>query len=150
MFFSLDHVQEVHQESQEIQDDVWDCTFIKNMKEHKDALVNPIYEWSDVDIWEYIRREKIIVNPLYSMGYERVGCIGCPLANHSTREKEFRDFPKYKQMYINAFDRMIKHRKAKNMTCAWKTGEEAFDWWMETYKYGVKGQYSLFDEDIYG
>lgn len=52
-FFSLEHAIEVHQESQEIQDDAWDCTLIKTMKEHNEVVVNPIYYWSDEDIWKY-------------------------------------------------------------------------------------------------
>ena len=46
-FFSLDHAEEVHQESQAIQDEAWDCTLIKIMKEHNEVVVNPIYYWSD-------------------------------------------------------------------------------------------------------
>jgi phosphoadenosine phosphosulfate reductase len=58
-FFSLDHTSEVFRESLEIKDDVWDCTLIKNMKAHNDTVVNPIYDWLDSDIWEYIRQEDI-------------------------------------------------------------------------------------------
>lgn len=141
---------EVHQESQDIKDDAWDCTLIKTMKEHKDAIVNPIYEWTDVDVWEYIKQEKISVNPLYFRGYDRVGCIGCPLAAYRTRVKQFNDYPKYKQLYINAFERMIQLRKEKGKDVIWQTGEEVFDWWIETYKHEVKGQYSMFDEGVYG
>lgn len=144
-YYSLSHVAEVHKESQEIQDDNWDCTFIKTMKEHKDTVVNPIYEWEDTDIWEYIRLKEIKVNPLYSMGYERVGCIGCPLAPYHHRVKEFKDFPKYKQMYINAFQKMLENYTKKD--AEWKSGEDVFEWWMEEYKKIPKGQMSLFNEN---
>ena len=53
-------------------------------------------------------------------------------------------------MYINAFDKAIKKRKEKGKVSQFQNGQELFDWWMETYKYGVKGQYNLFDEDILG
>lgn len=135
----------MHQESQEIQDDAWDCTLIKNMKEHKDTIVNPIYEWSDSDIWEYIRKNNMKVNPLYEMGYTRVGCIGCPLAPYHQRKKEFNDFPKYKQLYINAFDKAIKNRRKRGLKEIWKNGQEMYDWWLEEKKYNVKGQMNLFD-----
>lgn len=36
-------------------------------------VVNPIIDWTHRDIWEFIQAEKIIVNPLYKAGYERVG-----------------------------------------------------------------------------
>jgi phosphoadenosine phosphosulfate reductase len=154
-YYSLSHVAEVHKESQEIQDDNWDCTFIKTMKEHKDTVVNPIYEWEDEDIWKYIKEHSIKMNPLYSMGYERVGCIGCPLANHHQRIKQFNDFPKYKQMYINAFSKMLNVRKkngkddinGKDDYHRWRTGEDVFEWWMENYKRMPKGQMSLFEEN---
>lgn len=42
------------------------------MKKNKMA-VNPIIDWTHKDIWEFIQAEKIIVNPLYRAGYERVG-----------------------------------------------------------------------------
>ena len=145
-FFSLDHALEVHQESQEIQDEAWDCTLIKKMKENDDTIVNPIYEWSDSDIWDYIKQENMKVNPLYDRGYKRVGCIGCPLAGYRQIKKEFSDYPKYKQLYISAFDRMLKAREEKGKTGAWKSGEEVFDWWIGESKHNVKGQMSLFED----
>lgn len=135
----------MHQEAKELNDPVWDCTLIKNMRERNDTLVNPIYEWTDADIWEYIRQENIKVNPLYSRGYKRVGCIGCPLSGYHNMKKEFSDYPKYKQLYINAFNRMIAERKKKGKKCEFETGEEVFEWWIEEYKHNVKGQMSIFD-----
>ena len=149
-FFSLDHAEEVHRESQEIQDSVWDCTLIKLMKENGSTVVNPIYDWLDTDIWEYIRQEKLTVNPLYERGYDRVGCIGCPLAPYHQRVKEFNDYPKYKTLYIQAFEKMLEVRRKKGKKDRWKDGEEVFYWWIEEGKHNCKGQYNLFDEDIYG
>lgn len=28
---------------------------IKVMRDQKDTVVNPIYEWSDSDVWDYLR-----------------------------------------------------------------------------------------------
>ena len=120
------------------------------MKEKGSTVVNPIYDWLDTDIWDYIRQENLRINPLYERGYERVGCIGCPLAPYRQRVKEFTDYPKYKQLYINAFNRMLKARSEKGKQGKWKTGEDVFYWWIEQGKHEVKGQYSLFDEDMYG
>lgn len=114
------------------------------MRNHEDSIVNPIYEWLDSDIWDYINQEQIKVNPLYAKGYSRVGCIGCPLASYKEKLKEFSDYPKYKQLYINAFDRMIEERIAKGKETEWKNGEEVFDWWIGEHQHNVKGQLSLF------
>ena len=149
--FSLDHAQEVFQESIEINDDAWDCTLIKRMKENGNVVVTPIYYWTDEDIWQYIKDEQMEVNPLYARGYHRVGCIGCPLANHKQMLKEFRDYPKYRQLYISAFDRMIENRKAQGKLIEgegyhnWTDGEAVFEWWLEEYKRNIKGQMNLED-----
>ena len=115
------------------------------MKEHNDTLVNPIYEWTDLDIWEYIKMENIEVNPLYARGYKRVGCIGCPLSGYNNIKKEFNDYPQYKKMYIQAFENMIEERKKKGKHCEFETGEEVFNWWIGEYKHNVKGQINLFE-----
>lgn len=144
-FFSLDHTSEVFRESLEIKDDVWDCTLIKNMKAHNDTVVNPIYEWSDRDIWEYIRHEGIKVNPLYEQGYRRIGCIGCPMATYTEKQKDFARYPAYRRNYIKAFERLIKTRKDQGMDVAWSSGEEVMDWWIEKNRHEIKGQMSIED-----
>lgn len=106
------------------------------------TVVNPIIDWEDSDIWEYIESEHICTNCLYKMGYDRVGCIGCPMASKA-RYKEFADFPTYKQAYIKAFDRMLEVRKARGKDTRWKTGEEVFLWWMEDEN--IPGQMTLDD-----
>lgn len=154
-FFSLEHAEEVHRESQEIQDDNWDCTLIQSMKKHNEVVVNPIYYWEDEDIWVYIKQEQIKTNPLYQKGYSRVGCIGCPLATYKHKMKEFKDYPTYKKAYINAFDKMLEVRKAsgkddvtgKNDFHQWETGQDVYEWWIEEFKRNPKGQMSLFNED---
>ena len=93
-------------------------------------VCNPIIDWEDSDVWSYIRAEKIPVNPLYSCGFHRVGCIGCPMAS-AGRWKEFARYPKYQAMYLRAFDRMIAERRRRELPTQWKNSEECFHWWME-------------------
>lgn len=106
-------------------------------------VVNPIIDWRHRDIWDYIRSEHIATNPLYECGYDRVGCIGCPMADKN-RWKEFADFPTYKRAYIRAFEKMIEERKKRGKKTVWKNGEEVFRWWMEDTN--IEGQMSLFDD----
>lgn len=112
-------------------------------------IVNPILDWKDRDIWEFYNAECGERNPLYDMGYYRVGCIGCPMAVKS-REKEFADFPTYRRAYIRAFDKMLDAIHAKGKTTIWKTGEDVFHWWMESKN--IDGQYSMIldGEEIIG
>lgn len=94
-------------------------------------ICNPIVDWSDRDVWDYIESEKISVNPLYQCGFYRVGCIGCPLARRRMRQFEFARYPTYQRAYIRAFDRMLQERQRRGLPCDWQTGEDAFHWWME-------------------
>lgn len=98
-------------------------------------VCNPIIEWTDADVWDYIEAEKIPVNPLYGCGFSRVGCIGCPMAGTAGRQKEFARWPKYQEMYIRAFDRMLEERQRRGkMQGSWRagtTGRDVFHWWME-------------------
>lgn len=43
----------------------------------------PILSWREADVWFYILFNKIAYNPLYELGYTRVGCFPCPNASPS-------------------------------------------------------------------
>ncbi len=98
---------------------------------HK-TLINPLIDWDDEYLWWYIRKEHICLNPLYENGHCRVGCIGCPMAGEN-RWREFEQYPKYKEAYIRAFDRMLIERERRGLKNGnqWKTGLKVFKWWME-------------------
>ena len=102
------------------------------MRQRK-AVCNPIIDWKDSDVWDYIESEKIPVNPLYKCGYSRVGCVGCPIAGKAGRNAEFARYPKYQEAYIRAFGRMLEERKRRGRTTtqSWETGRDVFHWWME-------------------
>lgn len=104
--------------------------FFEKCETRAKSVCNPIIEWTNSDIWDFIHSEKIETNPLYQCGFDRVGCIGCPIAGKK-RYFEFSIFPKYKNMYIHAFDRMIKERISRGLETEWLTGEEVFSWWMQ-------------------
>ena len=52
-------------------------------------VCNPIIDWTDDDVWDYIGSYNLHVNPLYECGFKRIGCIGCPMSGTSGRYKEF-------------------------------------------------------------
>ena len=105
-------------------------------------ICNPIVDWEDRDVWEYIRCERLLVNPLYDMGFHRVGCLGCPMAGKN-RWTEFRLFPTYERAYIRAFGKMLEAIHAGGGKTKWKTAGDVFSWWMEEGT--IEGQISLFD-----
>lgn len=94
-------------------------------------VCNPIIDWTDADVWDYIEAEKIPLNPLYGCGFSRVGCIGCPMAGTNGRQREFARYPQYERMYIRAFGRMIEERRRRGLPVSWERGIDCFHWWME-------------------
>lgn len=93
-------------------------------------VCNPIIDWSERDVWDYLAEQKVKINPLYCEGWKRVGCVGCPMAG-KTRYAAFSMFPKYQGLYISAFDRMIKVQNAERRQTGWQNGVDVFHWWME-------------------
>lgn len=116
-------------------------------KRHKTTL-NPIVDWTDADVWNFIRLESIPYCELYDNGFHRLGCIGCPLAGTKDREREFARWPKYKIAYLKAFDRMLKEREKRGKTWMHQgtTAKEVFRWWMNIYDI-LPGQIDLFEEE---
>lgn len=129
IYHDITHVKEVYQEAQEYPE-VYDCKYITSLKKNKKGLVNPVLNWTETDVWTYIHTYNIQVCDLYSMGYKRVGCIGCPMASKG-RYKEFSDFPQFEKNYKKAFERMLNYRISKGLKNNWNNADEVFDWWME-------------------
>lgn len=66
-------------------------------------LLNPIIEWSEEDVWEFLN--KVVEVPhceLYDEGYTRIGCIGCPMAATKNQIKQFKRWPHVKEKWIRA------------------------------------------------
>ncbi len=42
--------------------------------------VNPLIEWSEEDVWNYIKENKIPYNPLHDRGFPSIGCQPCTRA----------------------------------------------------------------------
>lgn len=93
-------------------------------------ILNPIVDWTDSDIWNFIKLNNISYCNLYDNGYKRLGCIGCPMAPVQQRLKEFQNYPKHKINYLKAFDRMLENRKLKNLDTTWKNADDVFNWWL--------------------
>lgn len=108
----------------------------RRMVEHcyrtRKTMVNPIVDWTDEEVWEFLHHYGCRSNPLYECGFNRIGCIGCPMASKQHRLFEFDRYPKYKENYIRTFNHMLKSRLDRGLTnrFGWDTGINVFKWWM--------------------
>lgn len=96
-------------------------------------VANPIIDWETSDVMDFLTGEKVKLCSLYSEGWKRVGCIGCPMAGKH-RYAEFARYPTYKKAYIRAFDKMMEMRRLRGMPRGVEmdeTGVDVFHWWMQ-------------------
>lgn len=81
----------------------------------------PVLMWTEFDIWLYILMEKMEFNPLYRMGYSRVGCLNvlCPFSKKSVWALDKYWYPKQFERWRNIVrEDFIKNNKwiATNLT----------------------------------
>jgi phosphoadenosine phosphosulfate reductase len=108
---------------------------------HNKRIINPILDWSNAEVWQFIHNLDLKYPSLYDKGWKRLGCIGCPMANNKV---ELEKYPKYKAQYIRTFEKMLKTRDDKGMSNKynWKTGQDVYDWWIN---YKTPNQEDEFD-----
>jgi phosphoadenosine phosphosulfate reductase len=92
--------------------------------------LNPIIDWSESEVWEYIELMNLKYCELYDQGYSRLGCIMCPQKGKKGMLKDAERYQKHYQAYLRAFDRMLKARKEKGLETSWNTAQEVMDWWI--------------------
>ncbi|MEE9354773.1 MAG: phosphoadenosine phosphosulfate reductase family protein [Methylococcaceae bacterium] len=93
-------------------------------------MINPILEWLDEDIWNYIKKHKIPYCNLYDQGFARLGCVGCPFASQKNRDREFEKWPKYRKLYKIYINKLWKKNKHKPWAKAFDTGDELAEAWI--------------------
>ena len=93
-------------------------------------ICNPIVDWSEENVWRFIKDQGLPYCSLYDEGFHRLGCIGCPMASKKDKLRSFKRWPKYRDQYIRTFDRMIAVRKEAGLETDWQNGEEVMQWWI--------------------
>lgn len=75
-------------------------------KHHKTEQFMPILDWTDEDVYDFIKLRGIKLHPCYYTESgdidvkRRVGCMACPLQYHKKRIEYFKKFPKLVRQYL--------------------------------------------------
>lgn len=94
------------------------------------AIENPIIDWTEEDVWEFLNANNIPHCCLYDEGFSRLGCIGCPMGRAGNQRKEFDRWPAYEKLYKRSFEKMLVARKEAGLETYWKTADDVMDWWI--------------------
>jgi phosphoadenosine phosphosulfate reductase len=118
----------------------------------KKTMVNPIVDWEDEDVWEFIHERNLPYCSLYDEGFKRLGCVGCPMGDTNGMTKDFDRWPQYKKMYLKAFELMLKARKEKGKTDTgmWADAQSLFDWWIRSKGKQVDADQITLEVDEWG
>lgn len=94
------------------------------------TLVNPIINWTEEEVWDFLNSNGIKHCCLYDEGHSRIGCIGCPMGGRKSILAEFERWPKYKEHYLKAFERMLNAHTEQGKEREWETPEDVMEWWL--------------------
>lgn len=108
-----------------------------NMPDNWERIA-PICYWTDTEIWLYIIRENMIVNPMYYKGFNRCGCLVCPYNSDYTNLLIKKYYPLQWARWMNI---VAKNYEVKNVA-------KRLKWTLEEYlggkwKVGLSKEYEL-------
>jgi phosphoadenosine phosphosulfate reductase len=116
-------------------------------------IINPIIDWTDANVWDYIKSRKLPYCKLYDQGRKRIGCIGCPLAGSDNMINDFERWPKYYYSYIKAIERFIpgylERCKKRGASPFLTEADKWMEWWINGKTDGWMGE-ALEGQEYFG
>ncbi len=107
--------------------------------------VNPIVDWLDGDVWDYIRERHLPRCSVYREGWKRLGCVMCPFAN---KARDLVRWPKIAAAYHRACCRAFAKPREDKPPFTFASGGEMYEWWISgaAREKDEPGQASLFGD----
>lgn len=95
-------------------------------------FIHPIIDWTNKEVWEFIRQENIPYCSLYDEGFRRLGCVLCPMETARQTQIVLRRFPKIAEAWKRACYRFYEDRKQRGIGSVkrWATAEDMWQWWL--------------------
>lgn len=106
-------------------------------------MVNPLVFWTAKDVWEFHRCECLAYCKLYDEGFERVGCVGCPMVGRDCTRRAFGRWPEIEKGWAQAFEGLWKRKRGTKVASGRYKGAEwpgvpriegwgeLWEWWVE-------------------
>jgi phosphoadenosine phosphosulfate reductase len=96
---------------------------------HK-RIINPIIDWTDKDVWEFIKTNSFKYPSLYDDGQKRIGCIMCPMLGAKGMLADAKRYPKFYKAYMLAFEKMLKAITNNYAKTKWTSAQDVMSWWL--------------------
>jgi phosphoadenosine phosphosulfate reductase len=93
-------------------------------KKYDKFIFSPILDWSEQDVWNFIKLKKLSYCCLYDQGFSRIGCIGCPM-NLKRQKIELNLYPNIYKMYYNAVKKLMQKGRYQRFS----NPKQVLDWW---------------------
>lgn len=98
-------------------------------------ILNPIIEWTENDVWTFIKEQNLKYCKLYDEGYKRIGCMLCPMQSRREAIRDIEKYPHLKKRWIKAIQYLIDNNKLHRMTDRMNIPEEEkaemfFNYWI--------------------
>lgn len=101
-------------------------------------VICPIVYWTTNQVWEFLHDRHVPYCSLYDEGFERLGCIGCPMGRCQQRLAQFKRWPRYEKAWKRLF-KVLWEKRSGNLQRdgrVWfgdryfKSWEEMWEWWL--------------------
>jgi phosphoadenosine phosphosulfate reductase len=109
-------------------------------------ILCPILYWTSKDVWQFIRERNIPYCCLYDEGFDRLGCVGCPMGGPTGQARDFKRWPKYEVMWKKGFQKYFDKYKGvpkrngdPRAIEKFPTVEALWDWWVSGKAYEGEG-----------
>ena len=110
-------------------------SFLSSHRKTDDPILCPLIYWSDADVWQFIREQRIAYCSLYDEGFKRLGCVGCPMGGFDSQRKDFDRWPAYERMWKQGiqdfWDRWqnVPRRDGKDRSIKKFSADGLWNWW---------------------
>jgi phosphoadenosine phosphosulfate reductase len=93
-----------------------------------DHLVHPIIDWTEQDVWSYIRANNLPYCKLYDEGFKRLGCVLCPMTSAEQAHRDMKRWPKIADAWFRAAARF--YARSARAKVHWQSAQAMFEWWL--------------------
>lgn len=92
-------------------------------------FVNPLFHWSETDVWDFIRSEGLPYCSLYDEGFTRLGCVVCPFNAHVA--ESMARWPVFWRLTREGLDEYFARSQAAQSR--WPDADAMWAWWLDRY-----------------